>query len=147
MFCFISCNFFRQSVYCLFFWRWFYVRPFPFQLGHKGKNNIAIDIQVSNGSGKESIIQNNNWARIESRKMHCWKIEAILLWNNCSCKVRVMAQFLNQFTHMWLHWLLLGTCDYIDCNIEVNTRLSSKSPCTHMWLHWLLLSHMRKLNY
>ena len=78
---------------------------------------------------------------------HCWKIEAILLWNNLSCKVRVMAQFLNQCTHMWLHWLLLGTCDYIDCNIEVNTRLSSKSQCTHMWLHWLLMSHLRKLNY
>ena len=68
--------------------------------------------------------------------LHCWKI---LLWNNLSCKVRVMAQFLNQCTHMWLHWLLLGTCDYIECNIEVNTRLSSKSQCTHMWLHWLLL--------
>ena len=52
-----------------------------------------------------------------------------------------MAQFLSQCTHMWLHWLLLGTCEYIDCNIEVNTRLSSKSQCTHMWLHWLLLSH------
>jgi hypothetical protein len=39
---------------------------------------------------------------------HCWKIEAILLWNNLSCKVRVMAQFLNQCTHMWLHWLLLS---------------------------------------
>ena len=44
----------------------------------------------------------------------------------------MIAQFLSQCTHMWLHWLLLGTCEYIDCNIEVNTRLSSKSQCTHM---------------
>ena len=58
----------------------------------------------------------------EDKNGHCWKIKVILLWNNLSCKVRVMAQFFNQCTHMWLHWLLLGTCDYIDCNIEVNTK-------------------------
>ena len=23
----------------------------------------------------------------------------------------------SQCTHMWVHWLLFGTCDYIDCNI------------------------------
>ena len=87
------------------------------------------------------------YALFGKNNINCWKIEVILLWNNLSFKERVTAQFINQCTHMWLHWLLLGTCDYIDCNIEVNTRLSSKSQCTHMWLHWVLLSYMRKLNF
>ena len=38
------------------------------------------------------------------------------LYNNLSCKLKVMAQYLSQCTHMWLHWLLLGTCEYIDWN-------------------------------
>ena len=55
-----------------------------------------------------------------------------------------MAQFLSQYTHIHMSTLTFTwhcTCEYIDNNIEVNTRLSSKSQCTHMWLHWLLLSH------
>ena len=131
------------SVWCFFSinsYRAFKTLFFHFCKRNKLKRflqRILQDLMKKNNTGKIRHLVDKSFvpsAQLTSSILYCWKIEVILLWNNLSCKVRVMAQFLNQCTH-------------IDCNIEVNTRLSSKSQCTHMWLHWLLLSHIRKLNY
>ena len=68
MFCFISCNFFLSKWALSVLLTMVLCEAISLQIGTWGKKYIAIDIQVFNGSGKRSIIQNNNWARKESRK-------------------------------------------------------------------------------
>ena len=53
-----------------------------------------------------------------------------------------MAQFLNQCTHMWLHWLLLGTCDYcllLGCQVKVNVLTCDYIDFyCHIWENWTI---------